>query len=263
METFDVFPLYSPELGKTKTIRVFFPQVPIGRIDPLPVLYMHDGQNLFEDRKASFGVSWRVRESIRAFVQSGGTPWIVVGIDSEPDDRWNEYSPFPCDDFALSVKMKQIPEGGKAKEYIDFIVLTLKPWIDDHYPTNPMTTALAGSSMGGLVSFYGATRYPEVFRQIGVFSPAWWFHAEQSKRLLEDAAFPELIRIYQDMGTAESSLSSIAAFPQIYLEGSRVAASILQGKPFVDLVYAEFEGAVHNEAAWAARFPNFLVWLNN
>lgn len=173
METFDIFTLYSSELNKNKTIRVFVPRLPNHRDERFPVLYMHDGQNLFEDRTASFGVSWRIRESMRAFHQNKGTPWIVVGIDSEPEDRWNEYSPFPCDEFALSVKMKKTPEGGKAKDYIDFIVQTLKPWIDDHYPTRPNHTALAGSSMGGLVSFYGATRYPAIFRQIGVFSPAW------------------------------------------------------------------------------------------
>jgi predicted alpha/beta superfamily hydrolase len=261
MDLFDVFELNSPELGKTKTIRVFVPSMSNRQNHRFSVLYMHDGQNLFEDLTASFGVSWRIRESIREHIHEGGTPWIVVGIDSESEDRWNEYSPFPCDEFAMSVKSKNIPEGGKAKNYIEFLVKTLKPWIDDRYPTDPNHTALAGSSMGGLVSLYGVTRYPEVFRQIGVFSPAWWFHAEQSKRLLQDASFPVPIRIYQDMGTAETSSLSIATFPQIYLHGAREAAMILNGNPWVDLQYKEFEGAVHNEAAWSRRFPDFLRWL--
>jgi len=261
MERFDVFPLYSPELRKMKTIRVFVPEREGFAERALPVLYMHDGQNLFEDHTASFGVSWNIREAIRDAKKEGVKPWIVVGVDSEPDDRWNEYSPFPCDDFAMKVKSKQMPEGGMAEAYVAFLVQTLKPWIDYHYPTDPAKTALAGSSMGGLVSVFAAIRHPAVFPQIGAFSPAWWFHSTASMRMLEEADFTNSVRIYQDMGTTETSNAKIADFPQIYLRGARQAAAILEGKAILEWLYLEFEGAVHNEAAWASRFGDFLRWL--
>jgi predicted alpha/beta superfamily hydrolase len=261
MERFDVFPLYSPELRKMKTIRVFVPDREGIEARRLPVLYMHDGQNLFEDRTASFGVSWNIRETCREINHEGGTARIVVGVDSEPEDRWNEYSPYPCDAFARNVKAKKEPEGGNADAYVTFLVQTLKPWIDDHYPTEPNQTALAGSSMGGLVSVFAAIKHPTIFPQIGAFSPAWWFHTTASMEMLENAEFLTPVRIYQDMGTAETSHANLADFPKIYLEGARKAASILEGKDHLELLYLEFEGAVHNEAAWASRFGDFLHWL--
>lgn len=261
MDRLDVFSLYSPELNKQKTIRVYLTESMLSSKSRHPVLYMHDGQNLFDDATASFGVSWHVKEALRETIHEGVMPWIVVGIDSESEDRWDEYAPYPCDAFAMSVKQKKIPEGGKATAYVDFLVQTLKPWIDEQYPTLPDETAIAGSSMGGLVSVYGAIRHPSVFRQVGAFSPAWWFHAESSREMLEAAAFPLPIRIYQDMGTSETSQSSIASFPTIYLEGARNAAWILEAKSNVDFLYLEVQNGEHNEAAWAKRFPDFLRWL--
>ncbi|OYU84970.1 MAG: alpha-dextran endo-1,6-alpha-glucosidase [Flavobacterium sp. BFFFF2] len=153
-------------LNKYRRIWLYLPPDYATSTKQYPVLYMHDGQNLF-DNATSFSGEWQVDESLNLLASQGDYGAIVVGIDNGGADRLNEYSPWVNAQYG----------GGQGDLYVQSIIQSIKPFIDSHYRT--LTTAaytgIAGSSMGGLISAYAAERYPQVFGKIGIFSPAFWF----------------------------------------------------------------------------------------
>lgn len=157
-------PMRIPGLDRLRTIRVYLPPGYEGSGKRYPVLYMHDGQNLFDDATSYVG-EWGVDESLDALAREG-IELIVVGIDHGGDKRINELNAWPN------------PRFGAAENaaYTDFVVKTLKPWVDRHYRTRAgrKDTGIMGSSMGGLASHYAIYQYPGVFSKAGIFSPAYW-----------------------------------------------------------------------------------------
>ena len=125
-----------------------------------PVLYMHDGQNLFEDADAAFGVAWEVDDVLDALTAAGiVAPHIVVGVDNTPE-RIADYTP---------IATAAYPDAGHADAYVDWLVGTVKPTVDQAFRTRceREATALAGSSLGGLVSLYAFLRHPGIFGRVG------------------------------------------------------------------------------------------------
>jgi predicted alpha/beta superfamily hydrolase len=158
--------IYLPTLKVQRTIRVYLPPSYEKGQRYYSVVYMHDGQNLFEEQYA-FGRPWyigRIIDKMPIYKQA-----IVVGIDNGSLSRIDEYAPF-----------KNKGQGGKGAAYMQDIVKTIKPYIESQYRTlnTPEHTWLVGSSMGGLITLYGALMYPNVFGKLGVFSPAIWFNPE-------------------------------------------------------------------------------------
>lgn len=133
-----------------------------------PVLYMHDGQNLF-DQATSFAGEWQVDETLERLFKEKGFAIIVVGIDNGGERRIDEYSPWVNSEYG---------RGGEGDAYVRFIVETLKPYIDSKYRTLPNETGIMGSSLGGLISIYAGFKYPEVFKYVGAMSSAFWFNPE-------------------------------------------------------------------------------------
>jgi predicted alpha/beta superfamily hydrolase len=129
------------------------------------VIYMHDGQNLYEDSTSFLG-EWKVDEVLDSLRQNNGVNCIVVGIDNTGEHRMQEYNPFSNAKWGR----------GYGQEYVDWIVNKLVPIIDSIYPTaaTPYNTSIMGSSMGGLISHYALLRYPTIFGSAGVFSPSYW-----------------------------------------------------------------------------------------
>lgn len=219
------------------------------------VLYMHDGQNLF-DGATSFipGQEWRVDETAQALIAGGRIqPLIIVGIYNTPD-RINEYTP------AADAKYKM---GGKADLYGRMLVEELKPFIDFHYRTkrDARHTGLGGSSLGGLVSLYLALKHSDVFGRVAVVSPSVWFANQQIVHYVEALPKKPRVRIWIDMGTKEGRNSGEA---QEAVAGARLLKQTLikKGwKPGKELHYLEAEGAEHNESAWAARVELILTFL--
>jgi predicted alpha/beta superfamily hydrolase len=159
-----------PQLGgRTRRIWLYVPPDYATSQRRYPVLYLHDGQNVFDEASAYAG-EWAVDETLNQLVASGqdATGCLVVAIDNGGERRLDEYSPW------VNERLKK---GGEGSQYADFLVSTLKPYIDQHYRTRPDAahTAIAGSSMGGLISLYAGVKYPQVFGRVGVFSPAFWF----------------------------------------------------------------------------------------
>ncbi len=148
----------------SRKVRVYRP-ANFSDLSSYSVVYMHDGQNIFED-STSFAGEWQVDEVLDSLRKTNGTNCIVVGIDNTGEKRMQEYNPFDNEKFGK----------GYGKEYVDWIVNVLVPTIDSMYPTHttPYSRAIMGSSMGGLISHYALLRYPNVFGAAGIFSPTYW-----------------------------------------------------------------------------------------
>ena len=221
-----------------------------------PVLYLHDGQNLF-DGATSFipGQEWRVDETAQSLIAAGQIePLIIVGINNTGKDRINEYTPTEDPKFKL---------GGKADLYGRLIVEELKPFIDANYRTrrDAQHTGLGGSSLGGLVSLYLGLKYPNVFGRIAAVSPSVWFSNKQIVYYVEALPRKPKVSIWMDLGTKEGSTPEQAR--QNVTDARLLEEALVKKgwKPGKDLKYFEAEGAEHNESAWAARVESILTFL--
>ena len=237
--------VYSPELGNRRDILVYLPASYAKSDRPLPVLYMHDGQNLF-DPTTSFAGEWGV-DAAMARAPRRGRRAIVVGVPNMGVDRMKEYSPFVDE---------RVGGGGGGDAYIDFLVHTLKPMIDARYRTRPerAATGILGSSLGGLVSLYAFFRAPSHFGFAGAMSPALWFGNAGIFPSVESAANVGG-RLYLDVGTREGEQT---------LANARAMRDLLVRKGYVpgrDLMWVEDRGGMHNEAAWGRRLRRALPFL--
>jgi len=154
---------YISKLNRYRRVWIYLPENYIkDNQERYPVLYMHDGQNLFEDT-TSYSGEWGVDEYLDSIKLK---KCIVVGIDHGGEKRMNEYSPFDHEEFGK----------GEGAAYVDFVAKKLKPFIDRKFRTirDRQHTFIAGSSMGGLISMYAVLRHPKVFGGAGVFSPSFW-----------------------------------------------------------------------------------------
>ncbi len=246
------------KLGNSRTIIVYLPPDYTDEDENVrhPVLYMHDGQNLFDAGSSFIGVEWNVDETVNRMAEAGQVqPVIVVGIYNT-SDRVFEYT--PATDRARG--------GGGANLYADFLVNELKPFIDDNYRTLPdrANTGVMGSSLGGLVSLYLAWEYPNVFSKVGAMSTSYGWANEHILRFVEGKSRPRGLTVWIDMGTAEDSTDRDGDEVPDILSQHRRFRDILMEKGFDlgrTLRFVEDEGAVHNERAWASRFPQALEFL--
>jgi enterochelin esterase-like enzyme len=241
------------------------------------VVYMHDGQNLFDPKRSNFNKVWAADKSALRLIAAKKTqPFIIVGIDQPGTDRYRQYFPKPMMNLVSPGVKQKIEEqsGGKAitaDAYLKFIVTQLKPRIDREFRTKAdrRHTTIAGSSMGGLISLYALTQYPDVFGNAAAVSthlpladPNW----SADERSDIDAAWrtyakeylgpPAGRRIWFDHGT-----ETLDAFYQPYqenLDAALTANGWQQGRDFSSKVYA---GAPHEENAWAARLGDIFGWL--
>ena len=239
-------PLAMPGLNRTRTLRLYLPPSYATSPDKrYPVIYMHDGQNLF-DAATSYAGEWRVDETLNELARTRGFEAIVVGIDNGGDKRMAEMSP------SLNAKIG----ASEGPQYLAFIAGVVKPLIDKTYRTRPdrLNTALMGSSMGGLISHDGLLRHPAVFGRVGVFSPSYWASPTMFERAAALAP-PMGTRVYLYAGGLEGDGGSMAKDAQRMAEvlAKRIAAQ--------DLTLHIAPTADHNEAAWAAEFGRAVLWL--
>lgn len=217
-----------------------------------PVFYMHDGQNLCNPAEAFGGVVWGVDETAQQLILSNQIePLIIVGIYNAGECRIDEYTPVK----ATRGRMKG--RGGQADQYGRMIIEELKPFIDAEYRTKPgrESTALGGSSLGGLVSLHLGFKRPDIFSRLAVISPAIWWANNQIIR--EAALLGERLplKIWLDIGRREGSRIKHQV---------RALREILRANGWrenEDLAYFEIPEARHDEAAWARRFGEVLKFL--
>ncbi|MET0397731.1 MAG: alpha/beta hydrolase-fold protein [Longimicrobiaceae bacterium] len=236
---------HSPQLDNRRDILVYLPPSYRTSERRYPVVYMHDGQNLF-DEATSFGAEWGVDQTLEAGAEQG-LEAIVVGIPNMGEARLDEYSPWRDDKYEA---------GGSGDLYLDFLVHTLKPVVDADFRTLPERehTGIAGSSMGGLISLYAFFRHPETFGFAGVMSPALWFAGRRVYDHVEQAPFVPG-KLYLDVGTQEGSEE---------LQDVRRLRDILVRKGYEkgrNFLYVVEMGGAHNERAWARRLRKELHFL--
>jgi predicted alpha/beta superfamily hydrolase/uncharacterized protein involved in tolerance to divalent cations len=250
--------LESPQLGNRRDVVVYLPPSYAEPARRYPVLYMHDGQNLF-DAATSFAGEWHVDETME-MLAGQGLEAIIVGIPNIGERRFHEYIPFASPELAEV----------QGDEYVAFIADTVKPIIDRDFRTRPEreATGVAGSSLGGLISLYAYFRRPDVFGLAGVFSPAFRWGKRGIFPFVSQAAFSPG-KIYMDVGTAEGvgladTRRSQRSFALEYLLHVQRMDEMLRRKgyrPGASLRYVEEAGGIHHESAWARRLPDALRFL--
>ena len=265
--TLKVYPqLHSPQLDNQRDILVYLPPAYTQGDKRYPVIYMHDGQNLF-DRVTSYAGEWQVDETMETLSQEG-LEAIIVGIPNMGVERMAEYSPFPDARHG----------GGRGEAYLAFLVETVKPLIDRDFRTltGRLHTGIIGSSMGGLISLYAFFRYADHFALAGVMSPSVWFarpalsdflHSTPRRGVRGSSFAPG--KLYLDVGAQEfshhfSDLLLLRLRSRRYTAVVRSLRQLLQELGYQDermLLYVEERGAGHNEAAWGSRLPNALRFL--
>jgi predicted alpha/beta superfamily hydrolase len=253
--------LASPQLGNARDVLVWLPPDYDTSERRYPVIYMHDGQNLF-DNATSYAGEWQADETM-TLLSGEGLAAIIVGLPNAGERRRIEYSPY---DYRMGLQRVR----GEGDAYIRFVVETVKPLIDTHFRTrtDAAATGIAGSSMGGLISLYGFLMRPDVFGVCGAFSTAYWFGENKLLETVRERASGHG-RVYLDVGTREGDTLTqfrIAArdFNTMYRDGVRDLRDLLLARGYTarqNLLYVEDEGAPHNESAWARRLPDALRFM--
>jgi predicted alpha/beta superfamily hydrolase len=230
-----------PQLKRTRRVWIYLPPSYNTTQRKYPVLYMHDGQNVFDDA-TSFAGEWGVDETLDS-ISAKKREIIVVAVDHGGPKRINEYCPYDMERYGK----------GEGDQYVDFLVKTLKPFIDKNYRTvkDKSGTFIAGSSMGGIISMYAVLKYPKVFGGAGVFSPAFWvgpkiFDDIKTKGKLVNS------KIYFYCGGQESESMEpdmIKAFEEMRKVSKSHMTTVVRpdGK--------------HTEWVWRQEFPLFYLWM--
>jgi predicted alpha/beta superfamily hydrolase len=247
---FQVQTFHSEILPDDRAVMVYLPVEYLEQKERrFPVLYLNDGQNLFDGRTSYVaGKTWHAHTTADR-LNAGGEiePVILVGIANTGIRRMAEYT--PTRDYKLG--------GGEGRRYGRLLVEELKPMIDRSYRTldGPGSTGLGGSSLGGLVSLYLGFEYPEVFGKLAVMSPSLWWNHRSILDVLEQAVPKPHPRIWLDMGTAEGAR---------HVRDAELLDRLLLRwgwQEGVDLSFVEAEGAVHDEEAGGERFGGMLRLL--
>ena len=219
-----------------------------------PVLYLHDGQNVFDAATAFAGVEWSVDETAERLIRKEAIePLIVVAVANMGEDRINEYAPTPGVIDARGKRKKR--SRGLARLYGEFLIEELKPFIDRKYLTQrePELTGLGGSSLGGLVTLAIGILFPQAFTRLIVMSPSIWWDDFAIYRLVDSIESKPPLKIWLDTGTAEPGWENARELRDRLTEKGWI--------PHGDLEYMEADGADHSEAAWAARVEPALRFL--
>lgn len=241
-----------PQLNRSRRIWIYLPPGYDKSNERYPVLYMQDGQNLFSD-STSFSGEWEVDEILEKMIRRKRLRGIiVVGIDNGGDQRLSEYSPKNFEYSGITIP-------AKAPQYAEFIVHTLKPYIDSAYRTLPdrENTAIAGSSMGGLVSVYIGVCYQEIFSKVGALSSSFSICPDEIVQVIRDNPKAYPMRIWLDMGAKELGRMDKEA-NQLLVLNALIEAGWHKGR---EVSYKVIPRAGHNEPDWSRRFHKVLRYL--
>lgn len=237
---------YMPQLNRSRRVWLYLPPDYETSGKSYPVLYMQDGQNVF-DAATAFAGEWQVDESLNQLFEDGDEGVIVVAIDNGGASRTDEYSPWEHPTYG----------GGQGGAYVDFIIETLKPYIDGNYRTKPGRehTGIMGSSMGGLISMYAAIEHQEVFSKAGVFSASFWFSSQSYAHVANTGKQADM-RIYMIAGEREgNSGEQVADMNAMY---NTLLNAGFTNEEVVALSHSDGE---HSEWYWAREFPDAYEWL--
>lgn len=241
--------------NKKRRIRVL---LPYGYNDDLnthyPVIYMHDGQNIFYSKESYSGHSWKVIPTLKHFFKS---KVIIVGVDSAGINRLDEYGPWRFDDNS---------HGGLGFEYAKWFVEEIKPFIDNNYRTlaDRENTTLAGSSMGAIISATIGALYPDTFGKLGIFSLASWLFEDNFINFINNHPLNKQSKVYIQVGSNEANSTdktfSSKNINQAYIDSSLAYYNTLikTGLDIDNIHFKIFADETHSEVYWAKHFLEFL-----
>jgi predicted alpha/beta superfamily hydrolase len=234
-----------PQLGRKRRISALLPHDYEQTDKKYPVLYMQDGQNLFDDN-SPFG-NWAIDRSLEELAENGCNDIIVISIDHGGNERINEYMPFETFRF----------KNAQGKLYMDFFINRLKPYVDNKFrvKTDRINTGIGGSSMGGLISLFGGIAYPEIFGKMLIFSPSLWV---SPKIFIHAEHF--LPAYYTDMYIYAGGRESKAHFGNVL----RLQSSLTKSRRNLSKLRLKFSinpDGSHQEIFWAREFPKAVKWL--
>ena len=240
----------SAHLGATRDVLVWVP--PGYRDDETrryPVLYAHDGQNMMDAETAFGGFEWGLDEALDAAVRAGDIPPVIAVAVGNTADRIDEYTPTASLDYG----------GGGLPDYGRFLAEELKPLIDGQFRTrtDAPDTGVMGSSLGGLASMWLGLAHADVFGRLGVISPSVWWDGRAILGAVRGFEGTPAARVWVDIGTDEGDGAEPVADARA-LRDALVARGWAEGG---NLAYREYDGAAHNEAAWADRLPEVVRFL--
>lgn len=236
-----------PQLKTTRRIWIYLPKDYETSHKRYDVMYLQDAQNLF-DNATSYAGEWQIDETLNKIFEKTGKSLIVVGIDNGGEKRIEELSPYKNAKYG----------GGNGDNYVKFIVENLKPFIDKNYRTKPQRkfTTIGGSSLGSLISVYGAVKYPETFGKILAFSSAFWFNAKElnefissSKVNLKQQKYYFIQGKHEDEDMEEQTKSVIKNLKSKKVKSKNIFLKI-------------DEDGKHNEIYWRREFEGAVLWLD-
>lgn len=230
-----------------------------GKKEKLPVLYMQDGQNLFDDQSAAFGVSWGL---IEEWKKHSLPPIVIIGIDCRPGmERLDDYCPYENPYLIGKYDWITRPVGGQGDAYLEWIVTRLKPFIESQYPVDSRKefTGIAGSSMGGYIATYAIIKYPHIFTRAAGLSNAYWFAFDPLLEAIKQSEVDHIKRLYIDCGTFEEGMEKSSSR---YVDTNRKVADLFQTKGLNEqLMFREITGGIHHESAWRQRIADIVKFI--
>ncbi|WP_044481483.1 alpha/beta hydrolase [Paenibacillus antibioticophila] len=245
------FPI--PQLQTTRRVWIYLPRSYHEGTRRYPVLYMHDGQNVF-DQATSWGNEWGVDETLEHMtVHEPELEVIVVAIDHGDNERNNEYN------FAIN---SEYGFGGKGGAYAEFLAETLKPHIDSCYRTcpGPEHTMIGGSSFGAYISLYTALRFPDRFGRVSGISFVMWQDQGAMIQLIQRSVSSPALRLYLSIGELETDNADFNRTAHEHVELVRqtlLAAGVKDSQIRCDFIL----GGTHHESTWGPLFTEAHRWL--
>jgi predicted alpha/beta superfamily hydrolase len=243
------WPAFASKSLKTRGVYVYYPPTYLENTRAkFPVVYMHDGQNLFDASTAFGGNEWKVDETMDAAAEDGSIREAIVVGPENTADRMYEYTP---------TKNASYPSSGGGDVYLAFLVDELKPKVDAELRTLPAreSTVVIGSSLGGLISAYAGVKKPTTFGLIGAMSPSTWWDNKAILKIVEGSTDKPL-KVYVDSGDSGASSDD--------RDNTKLLADTYKTLGFVEgstLKYVVQSGATHSEVYWAQRLPGALAFL--
>lgn len=248
--------LFSKQLNRNKRVYIYLPENYKNSDDSYPVLYMHDGQNLFDDNTAYMNRSWRIIDVYKKNPEM--KKLIIVGIQSDDIARADELIPY---------KFNYKPDvvwGGEADKYLDFIVHDVKNYIDENFRTlkDAKNTGIMGSSFGGVNSVYASVKYSDYFTRFGCVSNAFMYgFYNELKQNIIDKDYSNINKFYMDCGDLETDNKE---FNDLYIKYNDEVYNILKTKiDSQNLKYEIIKDGIHHESSWEIRFKDIIDYLFN
>ncbi|NHM33018.1 alpha/beta hydrolase [Neobacillus terrae] len=251
----EIYNVYMTAFNQDRKIRVYLPKSYQLESKNYPVLYINDGQNVFNDQEAAGGVSLNLESYLD---ENEEIKVIVVAIDFKPGERLNEHLPWPIGELSYKIAGERTPGGGRGKDYAKFIVNELKPFIDKKYRTNQNETSIAGISSAGLLSLYAAAVYPHIFKNVVAFSSAFFRNQEEFEKMLENSDLSFIESLYFDCGSNEVPGNEYIS--NAFIASNRTIYNIVKDK-IPNVRFKVWEGAEHHYSFFKDRVPELFSYL--